>query len=60
MGPAFSPDGVRIAYTVADPKFHWDTWVVPTLGGEPQPWLRNASGLRTVVAAGFGLPGPGL
>ena len=45
MGPAFSPDGARIAYTVADPNFHWDTWVVPTLGGEPQPWLRNASGL---------------
>jgi Tol biopolymer transport system component len=45
MGPAFSPDGARIAYTVADPKYHWDTWVVPTLGGEPQPWLRNASGL---------------
>ena len=28
-----------------DPQFHWDTWVVPTLGGEPQPLLRNASGL---------------
>jgi eukaryotic-like serine/threonine-protein kinase len=45
MAPAFSPDGARIAYTVAGPKFQWDTWVVPTLGGEPQPWLRNASGL---------------
>jgi eukaryotic-like serine/threonine-protein kinase len=45
MGPAFSPDGARIAYTVAGPKYQWDTWVVPTLGGEPQPWLRNASGL---------------
>ena len=45
MSPAFSPDGARIAYTAADMKFHWDTSVVPTLGGEPQPLLRNASGL---------------
>ena len=28
-----------------DPQYHWDTSVVPTLGGEPQPLLRNASGL---------------
>lgn len=45
MSPVFSPDGARIAYTTVDPQFDWDTWVVPTLGGEPQPWLRNASGL---------------
>jgi eukaryotic-like serine/threonine-protein kinase len=45
MSPAFAPDGTRIAYTAVDPQFHWDTWVVPTLGGEPQPLLRNASGL---------------
>jgi len=46
MSPTFSPDGSRIAYTTLDPKnFHWDTWVVPTLGGQPQPLLRNASGL---------------
>jgi DNA-binding winged helix-turn-helix (wHTH) protein/Tol biopolymer transport system component len=45
MGPAFSPDGSRIAYTSHDDEFHWDTSVVPTLGGEPQPLLRNASGL---------------
>jgi eukaryotic-like serine/threonine-protein kinase len=44
MSPAFSPDGSRIAYTREDNQFHWDTWVVPTLGGEPQPLLRNASG----------------
>jgi serine/threonine protein kinase/Tol biopolymer transport system component len=43
--PVFSPDGTRIAYTVVRPKFLWDTWVVPVLGGAPQPWLRNASGL---------------
>jgi eukaryotic-like serine/threonine-protein kinase len=45
MSPTFSTDGSRIAYTIVDPQFHWDTWVVSTLGGEPQPLLRNASGL---------------
>lgn len=46
MSPAFSPDGSRIAYSSVDlPPFHWDSSVVPTLGGEPQPLLRNASGL---------------
>lgn len=43
--PAFSPDGTRVAYTVVDAQFNWDTWVVSVSGGEPQPWLRNASGL---------------
>jgi DNA-binding winged helix-turn-helix (wHTH) protein len=45
MSPVFSPDGGRIAYTTIDAQFNWDTWTVPTLRGEPQPWLRNASGL---------------
>ena len=45
MRPVFSPDGTRIAYTVVGPKFLWDTWVVPVLGGAPQLWLKNASGL---------------
>ena len=45
MSPVFSPDGSRVAYTTVDPQFNWDTWVVPTQGGEPQLWLRNASGL---------------
>jgi Tol biopolymer transport system component len=45
MSPVFSPDGSRIAYTSINQKFEWDTWTVPVLGGEPQPWLRNASGL---------------
>jgi serine/threonine protein kinase len=45
MSPAFSPDGTRIAYTTVDPEFHWDTWVVPVVGGEPHLLLRNASGL---------------
>jgi serine/threonine protein kinase/Tol biopolymer transport system component len=45
MSPVFSPDGARIAYTVVDPQFNWDTWVVPVRGGEPQRWLRNAADL---------------
>jgi len=45
-GPTFSPDGSRVAFTAFDPQqFDWDTWVVPTLGGEPQLMLKNASGL---------------
>jgi serine/threonine protein kinase/Tol biopolymer transport system component len=48
MGPAFSPDGSRIGYTVVDPQFGWDTWVVPVLGGEPQKLLPNASGLTWI------------
>lgn len=43
--PVFSPDGERVAYTVVDPQFNWDTWVVPVTGGQPQQWQRNASGL---------------
>jgi DNA-binding winged helix-turn-helix (wHTH) protein/Tol biopolymer transport system component len=44
--PTFSPDGSRIAYTTVDvEKFQWDTWVVPTLRGEPERLMRNASGL---------------
>jgi eukaryotic-like serine/threonine-protein kinase len=43
MSPQFSPDGSVIAYTVP-----WDTWVVPTLGGEPRLFLPNASGLTWI------------
>lgn len=44
--PTFSSDGSRIAYTTLDPQtFAWDTWEVPTLGGESRLLLRNASGL---------------
>jgi Tol biopolymer transport system component len=45
MGPVFSPDGTRIAYTAIGRDFEWDTWVVPVVGGSPRLWLRNASGL---------------
>lgn len=47
MSPIFSPDGSRIAYT-AITGFSWDTWVVPVLGGQPERWLPNASGLAWV------------
>ena len=45
MSPVFSPDGTRIAYTTVNRDFQWDTWTVPVPGGEPQPFLKNASGL---------------
>ena len=47
MSPVFSPDGSRIAYTVSN-DLSWDTWTVPTLGGDARPWLPNASGLSWV------------
>jgi serine/threonine protein kinase len=44
--PVFSPDGSRLAYgTFSTSPFAYDTWVVPTTGGEAKPWLENASGL---------------
>jgi len=45
MSPVFSPDGSKIAYTTFATNGHWDTWIVPVLGGEPRLWLPNASGL---------------
>jgi hypothetical protein len=45
LSPVFSPDGSRIAYGTVNQRFEWDIWTVPVLGAEPQPWLRNASGL---------------
>jgi DNA-binding winged helix-turn-helix (wHTH) protein len=40
-GPAFSPDGTRIVYTV----FPWSTYVISPLGGEPRLLLANSSGV---------------
>ena len=54
MDPTFSPDGNRIAYTVAGDvatmATSWDTWEVPVVRGEPRRWLRNASGLSWIEA----------
>jgi serine/threonine protein kinase len=47
MSPVFSPDGSQVAYSVPG---HWDTWVVPTLGGEPRLMLPNSSGLTWIDA----------
>ena len=40
-GPAFSPDGSRLVYTV----FPWSTYAVSPLSGEPTLLLNNASGV---------------
>ena len=42
--PTFSPDGAYVAYSVLDSS-GWNTYRVPSLGGEPQLFLQNASGL---------------
>jgi serine/threonine protein kinase len=43
-GPAFTPDGSRIAYTVFETD-GFSTWTVPVLGGTPTRLLPNAAGL---------------
>jgi eukaryotic-like serine/threonine-protein kinase len=48
MAPAFAPDGSRIAYTIVDPNFGWNTWTVSVLGGEPQQVLPNAAALTWI------------
>jgi eukaryotic-like serine/threonine-protein kinase len=44
LGPVFSPDGSRIAYTGLE-SFSWNTYEVPVTGGEPKLLLPNATGL---------------
>jgi Tol biopolymer transport system component/predicted Ser/Thr protein kinase len=43
MDPVFTPDGSSVVYTVP-----WDTWTVPVFGGQPRPWLANASAVSWV------------
>ncbi len=43
-GPAFSPDGTEVTYTVMD-NSGWSTDAVSVLGGEPHLVLANAAGL---------------
>ena len=49
--PAFSPDGSRIAYTTSVDGATLETWIVPALGGQPRPFLTNASGLTWIRGA---------
>jgi Tol biopolymer transport system component len=51
LGPVFSPDGTRIAYTaISDDESgpSWDTWTVPVSGDTPTRLLANASGLTWI------------
>jgi DNA-binding winged helix-turn-helix (wHTH) protein/Tol biopolymer transport system component len=61
MGPVFSPDGARIAYTTIEGG-SWDTWVVPIPGGTPQRLLPNASSLSWIAdhRVMFSEMGPGI
>src|SRR5690606_15086479 len=43
-GTSVRPDGAHVIYSVAEPS-GWNTYKVPTLGGDPQLFLQNASGL---------------
>jgi Tol biopolymer transport system component len=45
MAPAVAPDGSRIAYTVVDDTFGWETYSIPLLGGESRRMLANAAAL---------------
>jgi len=48
-GVAFSHDGSRIAFTLSGRNQGWQTWTVPTLGGEPaQLMMPNAAGLTWI------------
>lgn len=51
-GPAFSFDGTRVAFTYVTKRqgeYSWDTWMVPTTGGQPALFLANAAGLTWVA-----------
>jgi Tol biopolymer transport system component/DNA-binding winged helix-turn-helix (wHTH) protein len=45
MSPVIAPDGSRVAYTVVDDAFGWNTFVAPLFGGAPERLLANAAGL---------------
>ena len=48
LGPVFTPDGSRIAYTQVRAGA-WETWTVPVLGGQPTRLLPNAAGLTWIA-----------
>ena len=43
--PIFSPDDSRIVYTTLMPGLSWESAQIPVLGGTPQRFLPNASGV---------------
>jgi DNA-binding winged helix-turn-helix (wHTH) protein/Tol biopolymer transport system component len=43
--PIFSPDDSRIVYTTVAPGLSWESTQIPVLGGTPQRFLPNASGV---------------
>jgi len=43
--PIFSPDDSRIVYTTLMPGLSWESTQIPVLGGPPQRFLPNASGV---------------
>ena len=43
--PIFSPDDSRIVYTTSMPGLSWESSQIPVLGGTPQRFLPNASGV---------------
>ena len=47
QGPAFSPDGSMVTYTVFD-AFNWSTYEIPLTGGEPKLLLPNAASLTWI------------
>jgi Tol biopolymer transport system component len=46
--PVFTPDGSRVAYTVANRQFGWTTWTVPVTGGPATSLMRNAAGMSWI------------
>jgi Tol biopolymer transport system component len=49
LGPVFTPDGSRIAYTAVEVlPDKWSTFTVPISGGEPTRLLPNAAGLQWI------------
>jgi Tol biopolymer transport system component len=51
LGPVFSADGSRVAYTMVGLNaggMSWDTWTVPISGGTPTRLLPNAAGLSWI------------
>ncbi|HET8550146.1 MAG TPA: winged helix-turn-helix domain-containing protein [Bryobacteraceae bacterium] len=51
FAPAFTPDGSRITYSIADfTAYEWNTFAMALFGGEPRLLLRNAEGLTWLSA----------